>query len=229
MSLRKPATNPASKSLRLDEIFGQFRLKGFNALGFPVKLLVENDGSLREQLILWDGTAQQRARSETNGSLIASLYGKAAGTLTAVKVEATGEPDIIAHGKDSSSAIQAVRVDTSRVLQNRPYVPVLVLADGQLPAAKTTLYTVGTTRSVRVRLFRVENTSAVTTETVIVYVNATGTDRIVGRAVLAPLQAADFLSDGEEIFLEAADLIKGETTNATTVDYTICGHEEILP
>lgn len=70
MSLRKPAANPASKSLRLDEIFGQFRLKGFNAAGTPVKLLAENDGTLRSQLILYDGTTQRRALSTAVGEAV---------------------------------------------------------------------------------------------------------------------------------------------------------------
>lgn len=115
MSLRRPVSTRSSNPLEVAEIFGQFRLKGFNSTGFPVGLFAENDGTLRQQLILHDGTNQQRARSETNGSLITSLYGKNSGTLTSINLEVTGEQRNVLLGHDGA-ALQRLKTETSREL-----------------------------------------------------------------------------------------------------------------
>lgn len=98
-----------------------------------------------------------------------------------------------------------------------------VLAQGQLPNAKGTLYTVPALTKAYVRFFRVENPSG-GTETVIVYYKK-ATSRQIGRAVLATLEAVDFI-EGDVLALDAGDLIEGQTTTATTVDYVIAGAEE---
>jgi len=162
------------------EIFGQIRLKVFNAAGFPVKVLAENDGTTRSQLILHDGTVQRRWLSETDGKATESLYGKdgatsrpvgiettneleisnygkAAGTVTAFKVETTGEQDIVNHGKTSGGAIGAVRVNANNQLQievvGSTSIPSTRKMLGQAAPAATTetdLYTVPASTSAEV-------------------------------------------------------------------------------
>jgi len=96
------------------------------------------------------------------------------------------------------------------------------LSEGQLPNAKGTILA-ATGYPTIIRQFHVYNTSAVTTETVIVYYKK-GTSRGIGRAVLGPLESADFIDEGlPTLELDATDIIEGVTTNATTVDYTIGG------
>ncbi len=100
------------------------------------------------------------------------------------------------------------------------------LADGQLPSSKGTLYTVPGSTTTYVKWISVHNTSGSTTETVLIYVNTSGTSRVIARVVLLPNEHARILSDGEAFILEAADLIEGVSTNATTVDYFISGVQE---
>lgn len=106
---------PSALPIPVDELYGIMRLRAFKSTGFPVNILAENDGTVRSQVILHDGTVQTRARSETNGSLIASLYGKNAGTLTAVNLESTGEQRNVLMGHDGS-ALQRLRTETTREL-----------------------------------------------------------------------------------------------------------------
>jgi len=96
-----------------------------------------------------------------------------------------------------------------------------ILAEGQLPNAKGTLYTAPATAYVR--FFRCLNTGG-GSETVIVYYKK-ATSRQLGRAVLATLESADFI-DGEVLVLDTGDLIEGQTTSATTVDFVIAGAEQ---
>lgn len=107
--LKRPSGLPIS----VDELYGIMRLRAFNSSAFPVNVLAENDGTVRGQVILYDGTAQQRARSETNGSLITSLYGKAGSTLTALAVETTGEQKVTNYGKDGTATIRAVSTEVT--------------------------------------------------------------------------------------------------------------------
>jgi hypothetical protein len=99
-----------------------------------------------------------------------------------------------------------------------------ILAQGQLPNAKGTLYTCPALTKAYVRFFRVSNPSG-GTETVIVYYKK-ATSRQIGRAVLLTLETVDFVTDAEVLVLDAGDLIEGVTTTATTVDYIIAGATE---
>lgn len=88
MSLPQPRPwRPGGLPIPLDELFGQFRLKVFNSSGKPVKLLGETDGTLRVQSVLYhSGTTQIRQKAETDGTMVASLYGKdSAGNLDAFR------------------------------------------------------------------------------------------------------------------------------------------------
>jgi hypothetical protein len=66
--------------LAIDELFGQIRLKGFNAAGQPVKLSAETTtGELRIMNTGWNGSAVTRVLLETTGEQKSVLYGKDSG------------------------------------------------------------------------------------------------------------------------------------------------------
>ncbi len=95
------------------------------------------------------------------------------------------------------------------------------LGDGQLAAAKGTLYTVpgATTAAAKVTLV---NTDA-SARTINIYVNKTGTSRRISPKDMNMLAGASWTSPLQT--LEAADLIEGDASAATVVDYTINGFE----
>src|SRR5690242_12765318 len=96
-----------------------------------------------------------------------------------------------------------------------------VLADGQLPAAVATLYT-ATGQAVMVKFFRCHNAGS-TSETVIIYVNISGTRRIIGRCALEAGETFVVIDKDDVLTLENGDTIDAVTTTATTVDYVITG------
>ena len=101
-----------------------------------------------------------------------------------------------------------------------------ILANGQLPNAKGTLYTVPALTTAYVKFVNGYNTGA-GSETVVFYVKkAAGTSRVLGRAVLAADEQTRVVDKEETITLGAGDQIEGETTTAATVDYLITGVEE---
>ncbi len=101
-----------------------------------------------------------------------------------------------------------------------------VLADGQLAITKGTLYTVPATTVAYVKFLSVFNTNAIT-QTVIIYVNTGGTSRkIANVSFLAVDEYSRIIDKDEALVLEAGDLIEGETTTASAVDFTIQGVEE---
>jgi hypothetical protein len=95
-----------------------------------------------------------------------------------------------------------------------------VLADGQLPSTKNTLYTAGA--DTYVKFFHVHNTGA-NPQTILIYAKTSGTSRIIGRAVLGQYESADIIDKDDALTLNTGDLIEGQTTDATTVDYVITG------
>ena len=98
------------------------------------------------------------------------------------------------------------------------------LADGQLPSSKGTLYTVPTGKRAIVRTFVVFNTGS-TAETVSIYVSRGTSSRQIGQAVLAANEAAQFF-ESEPITLSSGDILEGDTTTGSTVDYLITGADE---
>lgn len=100
-----------------------------------------------------------------------------------------------------------------------------ILAEGQLPNAKATLYTVPVATTAYIKFINAFNTAG--TETVIFYVKKSGSSsRILGQAVLTVDQQTRMIDKDETITLGAGDEIEGETTTAATVDYLITGVEE---
>jgi hypothetical protein len=98
-----------------------------------------------------------------------------------------------------------------------------VLADGQLPAAKGTLYTSPGSTSTYTKQLRVFSTGAA--QTIIIYLNTSGTSRKFYQVVLEANECADVFD--EPIQLETGDLIEGQSTNAATVDYVITGVQQV--
>lgn len=99
------------------------------------------------------------------------------------------------------------------------------LADGQLAttAGGAAIFTATVTTYVKkLTLF---NTNAAS-QTIVLYINFSGTNRSFRRYVLAQNESADVLIDGESILLSAGDSIQATTTTATAVDYTVAGVEE---
>ena len=93
-----------------------------------------------------------------------------------------------------------------------------ILAEGQLPNAKGTLFT-ATGRTI-IRLITAAHVAG-GTQTVVFYVKKTAsTSRVLGRAVLL---TNEFAEEDQVVTLDTGDLIEGETTNALSVDYTIMG------
>ena len=102
-----------------------------------------------------------------------------------------------------------------------------ILAEGQLPNAKGTLYTCPALTVTYIKFMAVTNEVGAGTELVVIYVKKSGsTSRVVCNGTLEEKEMIRVLDDGETLELSAGDLIEGETTTATTVDYVITGVEE---
>lgn len=100
------------------------------------------------------------------------------------------------------------------------------LASGQLPSTKTTLYTVPASTTAYVKFLSLANTSGSTTETILIFLHDGTASRRIARVVLAPNETSRVIEIGEAANLGATNLIEGQSTNATTVDYWISGVEE---
>jgi hypothetical protein len=100
-----------------------------------------------------------------------------------------------------------------------------ILAEGQVPNSKTTAYTVPANTVAYVSQISFFNTGS-NEETVVVYLNPSGTSRVWKRFILSENESAECFDEGSRMLLEAGDLIEIMTTNATVVDYIITGVEE---
>jgi len=97
------------------------------------------------------------------------------------------------------------------------------LADGQLAAAEATLYTVPADTTTYIKSIICTNTGA-GQNVVILYLRVDGANS--RRIVRVPLETNEQLYFDEPLTLEAADLVRGEATNANEVDYIVSGAEE---
>jgi len=98
------------------------------------------------------------------------------------------------------------------------------LADGQLPPAKGTLYTTPAGKAL-IKEIRLVPTSG-TARTGNLYVNRTGTSRRI--------DAKDFsLNPGQvrvwsgNVTMETGDLLEGDASAATEIDYVVSGMEDV--
>ncbi len=95
-----------------------------------------------------------------------------------------------------------------------------VLAEGQLPTSKGTLYTAPSGGAL-VKFYRVHNSNA-TPQEVVLYVNASGTSREIDRATLGQFEFG-CEPEGMTLSLESGDSIEGVTTTSSAVNYIITG------
>jgi len=100
-------------------------------------------------------------------------------------------------------------------------VAIKALGDGQLAVAKGTLYTTPAVTQAVAKVVLV-NTDA-SARTVNLYVNRTGTSRRIAPKDVSVGAGEEYTS--ETVTLEAADLIEGDASAATVVDYSIHGFE----
>jgi len=99
------------------------------------------------------------------------------------------------------------------------------LADGQLADAKATLYTVAASTQAIIKTITFVNTDD-SARTVNLYIKVSeGTSRRIIPKNLS-LGAAYCMVYDDELTLEAADIIEGDASVATKVDYIINGVEE---
>lgn len=92
---------------------------------------------------------------EDDGTLKTSLYATNASTLTAVKVESTGEQDMVLHGKDAGSNIDPLLTDTAKVLWVHPYQSEVNLVGVAVPSSEGVLLD-GSASLVAAGVYRVE-------------------------------------------------------------------------
>lgn len=97
------------------------------------------------------------------------------------------------------------------------------LADGQLAAAKATLYTVPASTQTIVKSITLVNTDAAA-RTVNIYVKPGATSRRILPKDLSIPAGGSYVHDAV-ITLEAGDVIEGDASAATVVDYIINGTE----
>ena len=95
------------------------------------------------------------------------------------------------------------------------------LADGQLPASKTTLYTVPASKVCILRSIVLVNTDT-SAKTVNLYIDFTGTSRRIIAKDLSLDAGARFVDD-TPIILEDGDKIEGDAASADKVDYSLSG------
>ena len=97
-----------------------------------------------------------------------------------------------------------------------------LLAEGQLAAAKATIYTVPVGMQAIIRNVAFGNVGGVT-ENLNLYVKKSGgTSRLFSKAQLDP---NEFAHEEDIGTLDAADELEAETTNATSVDFSVMGVE----
>jgi hypothetical protein len=99
------------------------------------------------------------------------------------------------------------------------------LGDGALPTSQAAIYTVPALTVTYVKSLSLFNDNAAT-QTIVLYLNTTGTPRKWRRYVLAQNESAEVLEGGESVVLAAGDTIEAVTTTAAAVPYTITGVEE---
>ena len=97
-----------------------------------------------------------------------------------------------------------------------------VLGQGQLPNAEGSLYLVPGGTTAVAKKITIHNRKA-TTETVIIYIKKSGgTSRII---IYVALKTRYTIIDDDPHALGAGDDIRGQTTTAAEVDYTVDGIE----
>lgn len=99
------------------------------------------------------------------------------------------------------------------------------LADGQLAVTKGTIYTTAASTQTIIKTITLVNTAGSTVR-VNLYFKATGgtSRRIIPKDT--ELEAGNLLIMDDEQTLEAADIIEGDASSGTTIDYVVSGVED---
>ncbi len=97
-----------------------------------------------------------------------------------------------------------------------------LLAEGQLPAAKGTIYTVPAATQAIIRDVAFGNVGGLTEMLKLYIKKSGGTSRLFSRA---QLDLDEFAHEEDIGTLDAGDELEAETTNATSVDFSIHGVE----
>ena len=105
------------------------------------------------------------------------------------------------------------------------FMAIKAMGDGQLANSKGTLYTTPSSTQAIIRLITLVNTGS-GTNSVNLYLNldASNSRRIISKDT--QMLTGESLHVEGPFTLEAADLLEGDATNATEVDFTINGAEE---
>ncbi len=104
-------------------------------------------------------------------------------------------------------------------------VAIKSIADGQLAATKTTIYTVPTAKKSIITSLTLVNTNS-SAETINIYFKSSGgTSRRISPKDYSLAASAMMEVLDKSITLEAADILEGDTTTASQVDYVISGGE----
>lgn len=99
------------------------------------------------------------------------------------------------------------------------------LAEGQLAASVTAMYTTPASTQAVIKKITLVNTAAAARD-VNLYINSGGTNRRIIPKDLT-LEASESLETGD-FALEAADVLLGDSTvDGTSIDYTVNGVEEV--
>ena len=104
-------------------------------------------------------------------------------------------------------------------------VSIKSLADGQLANSKGTIYTTPASTETIIKSIILVNTNT-SSETVNLYFKASGgtSRRLIPKNTSLP--ASNSLIMDDLVTLEAADILEGDTTTASKVDFVISGVEE---
>lgn len=99
-----------------------------------------------------------------------------------------------------------------------------LLAEGQLPSSKGTIYTVPALTSCIIKTITLVNTGSNTVVNLYIKKAGSTSRRIIPKNI--DMGGSYLLETDEEYILEAGDIVEGDAVSATQVDYSIHGVEE---
>jgi hypothetical protein len=133
-------------STYIKEFFGRAQLVLKSSAASQLDALGETDGKLMASLYGKASGTSTALATEATGEQKVTNYGKASGTVTVFKLETTGEQDIVLHGKQTGGTIGAVNLNANNVLRIEIVNGGVVQADPVLiPNAEGILWNPNTT------------------------------------------------------------------------------------
>jgi hypothetical protein len=144
--------NPKSRALPLRQrpdgrLMGYVLNTGHTVSGVEEEIELEDDGTPRGQLILWEytgGTQIRAAAEQTTGEMRVSLYGTdTGGAIRGIENETTGELRVVMTGADEANNIDRIRTDPNRIIWTRAYEEPYYYGSIAIPAAEGDLWNPG--------------------------------------------------------------------------------------